>query len=57
MGDSSSEHACSGQAGSAGSKDVRDLVCGFMFCFPFESTAKARGKQLCGGTELVQNQY
>jgi len=38
-------------------KGRRDFVCGLIFWFRFECSAKARGKQLRAGTVLVQNQY
>jgi hypothetical protein len=43
---------------AAGRRVARsDGVCGFIFYFPFEYNAKARRKQLCDRTEMVQNQY
>jgi hypothetical protein len=35
-------------------RECRDLVCGFIFWFPSERSAKARGKQLVSGTEYGQ---
>ena len=36
---------------------VTDLVYVFIFWFPFDCSVTARRKQLCDGTDLVQNQY
>src|SRR5271156_5994603 len=49
--------AAAGPARCAVSKARRDFVCNFIFWFPLECCAKAQQRQLCAGTELVQNQY